>query len=171
MAVADAEAIFPIVYEELRRLATRYYRRAAGAVEPTSLVHEAFLKLEAHGGPWRDREHFMAVAATAMRQVLVDRARRMGASKRGGGWHRVTLRGVGTRGESETVVDLLALNEALDALAERSPRQARIVELRFFGGLSAPQAARHLGVSLRTVEQEWRRARAWLGARLRDGAA
>ena len=163
----DASEMFPVVYEELKRLATRYYRRSADAVEPTSLVHEAFLKLDAHGGGWNDRDHFLAVAATAMRQILVDRARRRRAGKRGGGWQRITLSKLGA-GNGDAVVDLIALDDAMRDLAERSERQARIVELRFFGGLAAPEIARHLGVSLSTVEKEWRRARAWLGARLRS---
>ncbi len=163
----EASELFPVVYEELKRLATRYYRRGADAVEPTSLVHEAFLKLDGHGAKWGDRDHFFAVAATAMRQILVDRARRRGAGKRGGGWRRITLSNLAGEND-DAIVDLIALDEAIRALAERSDRQARIVELRFFGGLAAPEIARHLGVSLSTVEKEWRRARAWLGARLRS---
>ncbi len=170
MPEAGAAELFPILYEELRRLASRHYRRGTGTVEPTSLVHEAFLKLDAHGGPWRNREHFLAVAATAMRQILVDQARRRGADKRGGRWHRITLSGLAQPNAVPDMVDLLALDEALETLARRNERQARIVELRFFGGLSLPQIARHEELSLRTVEQEWRRARAWLGARLRDGS-
>jgi RNA polymerase sigma-70 factor, ECF subfamily len=161
----SVEALMPLVYEELRALAGKYFRRSAGVeVAPTSIVHEAFVKLCGAHPSWGDREHFCAVAATAMRQILVDRARRQKAAKRGGAWERVTLSVA-----LENVpgrLDLEALDDALQALAVLDARQARIVELRFFGGLTVPQAAEFLEVSASTVEKEWRRARAWLGARL-----
>jgi RNA polymerase sigma factor (TIGR02999 family) len=166
----SAEALMPLVYEELRALAGRYFRDAMGLeVAPTSIVHEAFVKLsEARSPAWKDEQHFAAIAATAMRQILVDRARRQRAAKRGGGWERVTLSiaidGVVGR------LDLEGLDDALTELAALDGRQARIVELRFFGGLTVPQVSGVLEVSSSTVEKEWRRARAWLGARLKgDG--
>jgi len=164
-AALSADALMPLVYEELRALAGRYFRQAAGVdVTPTSIVHEAFMKLSASHPGWRDEQHFQAIAATAMRQILVDRARRQQAGKRGGGWERVTL-SVAVDGVAQRL-DLEALDEALTELASFDARQARIVELRFFGGLTMPQIAQCLEVSTSTVEKEWRRARAWLGAKL-----
>jgi RNA polymerase sigma factor (TIGR02999 family) len=160
------DALMPLVYEELRALAGRYFRGAnGGEVAPTSVVHEAYLKLsEAHPG-WKDQQHFQAIAATAMRQILIDRVRKKNADKRGGGWERVTL-SVSLEGVSSQL-DLEGLDDALRELGELDARQARIVELRFFGGLTVPEVATHLQVSTSTVEKEWRRARAWLGAKLR----
>lgn len=156
----------PIVYDELRALAMKHFRQRAGVqVAPTSIVHEVYEKLSEAGHQWIDREHFCAVAATAMRQILVDRVRRQKAAKRGGDWERVTLSLVVDDGISGEF-DLETLDEALARLNVLDPRQARIVELRFFGGLTVPQVAVHLEVSTSTVEKEWRRARAWLGARL-----
>ncbi len=161
----SAEALIPVVYEELRSLAGRYFRQSQGVdVAPTSIVHEAFMKLrEAHQG-WNDQQHFQAIAATAMRQILIDRVRRQKAEKRGGGWERVTL-SLSLEGVSQRV-DLEGLDEALHELNALDPRQARIVELRYFGGLTVPEVAVHLSVSTSTIEKEWRRARAWLGAKL-----
>ncbi len=158
----------PEIYAALRDLAGRYWRRhgVGHTLEPTSLVHEAWLKLD-DPSAYRSREHFLAVAARAMRQVLVDRARARGADKRGAGWERVTLASVG---QPEGAADLLALDQALSALAELDPRGAEIVQMRFFGGMSVPEVAAALDVSTRTVEQDWRLARAWLVARLADGA-
>lgn len=163
----SAEALLPLVYEELRSLAGRYFRQAAGVdVAPTSIVHDAFLKLCEANPSWKDHEHFSAIAATAMRQILVDRARRQKAGKRGGGWERVTL-SIAIDGEANRM-DLEALDEALTELTNLDARQARIVELRFFGGLTVIEVAAALCVSTSTVEKEWRRARAWLGARLKE---
>ncbi|MDP1828804.1 MAG: ECF-type sigma factor [Archangium sp.] len=162
---SSAEALIPLVYEQLRALAGRYFLSASGApVAPTSIVHEAFLKLSGKEG-FNDEEHFAAVAATAMRQVLVDRARRHGAARRGGGWERVTL-SFAVDGVAERL-DIEALDAALAVLQKLDERQARIVELRFFGGLTVPQVARAMQLSTSSVEKEWRRARAWLGAKLR----
>jgi RNA polymerase sigma factor (TIGR02999 family) len=163
----SAEALLPLVYEELRSLAGRYFRQSVGVdIAPTSIVHDAFLKLVEANPSWKDHEHFSAIAATAMRQILVDRARRQKAGKRGGGWERVTL-SIAVDGEA-TRVDLQALDQALTELSSLDGRQGRIVELRFFGGLTVPEVAIALDVSTSTVEKEWRRARAWLGARLKD---
>jgi RNA polymerase sigma factor (TIGR02999 family) len=159
----DASAIdrvVPLVYEDLRRLARRQLGRRFGPqnVRPTELVHEAYVKLSAGGVAAVNRQHFFAVAARAMRQVLVDDARRHRAAKRGGGWKRATLSG------SHWVVDvdvdeLLTLN---DALEELDPRQRQIVECRFFGGMEESEIAEALGITDRTVRRDWVKARAWL---------
>lgn len=157
-----------IVYAELRALAGSYARgqRLGHTLQPTALVHEAFVKLvDPPPGGWNDRAHFFAVAATAMRQVLADHARARKAQKRGGDWERVTLDGTAL-GEERSELDLVALDEALDELRESSPRKHHVVELRFFGGLTAEETARALDLSLTTVESDWRAARAWLQARL-----
>jgi RNA polymerase sigma factor (TIGR02999 family) len=134
-------------------------------LQPTALVHEAFVRLVRVDAPqWQDRAHFMAVAATAMRQILTDQARRRTASKRGGAAReRVTLSNLAA---FESPVDLLALDDLLGRLAALDERQARLVELRFFGGLTEDEAAESLGVSLRTVQKDWRKAKAWLLAEL-----
>lgn len=163
VVVENTEAFFERVYEELRRLATKY--QSDGLAERTSLVHEAFLKMQPRQD-YNDAQHFYAVAATAMRQVLVDRARSAASLKRGGGMDRVSLTGLGEGAEND-VVDVLALDEVLSALAEESPRQAQIVELRFFGGLSTSQIAEALDVSPSTVEKDWKSARETLSSQLR----
>ena len=164
------------VYEELRGLAGGYLRRqsASHTLQPTALVHEAFLKLvDQTSVEWNGRAHFFAVAAKAMRQVLVDHARAKGADKRGGGWDRVTLdQGMmsGPAGAASEV-DILALNEVLDQLAQLDPRQAQVVELRFFGGLTVEEVTAVLGIGKTTVEDEWRMARAWLSKKLGASAS
>ena len=159
-AVAD---LMPIVYDELRRLARRYVRQErAQSVQATDLVHEAYLRL-ARDRPrrWQGRTHFLAIAAIGMRRLLVERARARGAAKRGGDRVQVTLEDalVADPGAS---VDLLALDDALSALAAFDARQARIVELRFFGGLTVEETAGTIGVSPATVKRDWTLARAWL---------
>lgn len=154
----------PLLYEELRALAQKYARGDVAEVSPTSVVHEAYLKLK--DAEPRELEHFKALAATAMRQVLVDRVRKKNAARHGGGMERVTLSLVLDGGKQE-LCDVEALDEVLTELASLDARQARIVELRYFAGLTVPEVARALSVSTSTVEKEWRRARAWLGARLR----
>ncbi|USN98697.1 MAG: sigma-70 family RNA polymerase sigma factor [Phycisphaeraceae bacterium] len=153
-------------YGALRRLAAAYLQRERSdhTLQPTALVHEAYIKL-AGSGDWKSETHFQAVAANAMRQILVDHARARNAQKRGGGWLRVTLTGeaAATPGAD---VDLLALDEALQALAELDERKARVVELRFFGGLTCAEAALEVGVSPKTAEADWYFARAWLRDRL-----
>lgn len=165
----DAAArLLPIVYDELRALAGSYFRGqpAAHTLEPTALVHEAFVKLvDQTQVDWKDRGHFFAVAATAMRQILCDHARRARAQKRGGEFDRVSLDAVVTPA-SRAEVDLVALDDALAALQTLDPRKYRIVELRFFGGLEIDEVARLLDVSGSTVKNEWRAARAWLMAQL-----
>lgn len=153
-----------LVYDELRRLATRGLQDQAPGhtLQPTALVHEAYLKLaEREDPPWRDRTHFLATAATAMRHILVDHARARGTEKRGGGWNRITLDDhLGSVGERE--VDLLSLDEVLATLADLDERKARVVELRFFAGMSIDDAAEALEVSRQTVTNDWRFARAWM---------
>lgn len=163
-----AQRLLPVVYAELRALAGSYFRGqpADHTLQPTALVHEAFVRLiDQTSVKWKSRAHFMAVAATAMRHILTDHARRSGAVKRGGDQQRVEL----TDGVALTPaghIDLVALDEALKKLASFDTRKHRIVELRFFGGLSVEEAAEVLGVSKSTVEAEWRAARAWLGVEL-----
>jgi RNA polymerase sigma factor (TIGR02999 family) len=148
------------VYQQLRALARRYAQgNQSPSLQPADLVHEAYLRLA--GGPWRDRAHFCAVAARTMRHILIDRARRRRAAKRGGGWEQVTLSGLAAGGAT-SAVDALTLEDALTRLEALDPRRARIVELRFFGGLTTGEIAEHLEVSTSTVEKEWRGARAWL---------
>lgn len=164
---ASAEELFPLVYDELRRLARRYLvrERPGHTLQPTALVHEAYIKLvDQSRVDWQGRTHFFAVGAKVMRNLLIDHARAKGRAKRGGGRHRVTLaEGVTPFSRGELDIDqLLALNESLDRLAALDPRQARVVELRFFGGLTVPEVALVLGVSQRTVEGDWTHARAWL---------
>jgi RNA polymerase sigma factor (TIGR02999 family) len=159
------DRLFPLVYEELRRVARGQLRRSFGetTLQPTGLVHDAYLKL-AGGAPFRadSRAHFLAIAGRAMRQVLVDRARARGAHKRGGGLAAVTL----ADGHQAIEVDptrLLALNEAIEEL---EPRQRQVVEARFFAGLEEHEIAAVLGVSERTVRRDWVKARAWLARAL-----
>lgn len=166
----SADRIFPLVYTELRAIADRVLRqhRSGQTLQPTALVHEAYLKLTDRNTVGQDdRAAFMRVAASAMRQVLVDHARARNAAKRGGGWQRVTLDGVGS-GPRVQPVDVLAINEALDRLAELDERRARVVELRFFGGLNIQETAEALAISPRSVELDWQIARGWLSQTLSE---
>ena len=153
------------VYDELRRIAARYVRRElAQTVQATDLVHEAYLRL-ARDTPasWNDRAHFVAIAAISMRRLLVERARARGAAKRGGGQLQVTLdEGLLHDGGQDARIDLLALDEALTRLAAIDPSHARVVELRYFGGLSVEETAAALDISPATVKRHWSFARAWL---------
>jgi RNA polymerase sigma factor (TIGR02999 family) len=168
----DAEAgerLLPIVYGELRRQAARLLRRERRdhTLQPTALVHETYLRLvEQKAADWRNRTQFFAVAARAMRRILVDHARRHGARKRGGSWDRITLDESRRAWPGEPSVDVLALEDALDELAVLDPDKVRLVELRFFAGLNLEETASVLGVSESTVSREWRLARAWLFRRL-----
>jgi RNA polymerase sigma-70 factor (ECF subfamily) len=165
----DATArLLELVYSELRGLAGGYARgqRAGHTLQPTALVNEAFLKLvHSHEPAYHDRAHFLAVAATAMRQVLMDHARSRQAGKRGGEWEKVSLSDLRLE-ESGDEIDLVALDEALEKLRAFDERKHKVVELRFFGGLTVEEVARVLGLSTTTVEGEWRAARAWLAVRL-----
>jgi RNA polymerase sigma factor (TIGR02999 family) len=158
-----ANPLEPRIYAELRSLAAGYLRgeRPGHTLQPTALVHEAFLRLGSLSGCAESPARFKALAARTMRNVLVDHARRRAAAKRGGERQRVTLdEGLAFLARGE--LDVLALHEALERFAALDERAARVVELRFFGGLTEPEAAEALGVSLRTVEGDWRMARAWL---------
>jgi RNA polymerase sigma factor (TIGR02999 family) len=153
-------------------VAGSYFRGHSGShtLQPTALVHEAFLRLaQSAAVPTADRAHFVAIAATAMRQILIDHARRHAADKRGGGMTRVTLdpeqAGAGDAAEA---IEVLALDAALTRLAALSAQQARIIELQYFGGLTVDEVADALALSRTTVEREWRRARAWLRGALSE---
>ena len=163
-----AAQLLPLVYEELRRLAARKLSREAPGqtLTATALVHEAYLRLVGHGeGPhWDGRGHFFAAAAEAMRRILVESARRKQAGKRGGGARRVPLEEF--HRVTESPEDLLDLDDALTRLAAEEPDKARLVQLRFFAGLSAPDAAAALGISVATAERWWTFARAWLYSEL-----
>lgn len=150
-------------YEHLRALANRYLDELGGTVQPTELVHEAWAKLR-NKDDFASREHFFAVAARAMRQILTDRARRRFAQKRGGGRKPITVAGL--EGEDRDLVDVLALDEALNKLTELNDEHASIVELRFFGGLTTSEIAATLDRSTSYVEKQWRVVRAWLAIEL-----
>jgi RNA polymerase sigma-70 factor, ECF subfamily len=157
--------LMPIVYADLRQVAAGYMRReAAGhALQPTALVHEAYVRLvDQKQVKWRNRAHFFGVAAVLMRRILVDHARNRRAEKRGGGWERVTLAGDEVVANSHKEIDVLALHEALERLAAFDPQQERIVELRYFGGLTIEETAEVVGISAATVVREWTIAKAWL---------
>ena len=159
-----ADELLPLVYDELRALARRGLNREGPrhTLQPTALVHEAYLRLmDASNVDWRGRTHFLAVAAQTLRRALVDHARAKGREKRGGGAQRITLEHADGLREGAGV-ELAALDAALEKLAARSPRECRVVELRFLGGLSVQQTAHVLAVSPRTVKNDWRMARAWL---------
>jgi len=170
--VAALDALLPAVQDELRRLARAYMRREreGHTLEPAALVNEAYIRLvDQHDVRWASRGHFFAIAAQAMRRVLVDHARGHGAAKRGGGAERVTLSGIAA-GEAERVdVDVLWLHEALERLARLDERQARVVELRYFAGMSVEEVAEVLGISPATVKREWSTARLWLAHALQKG--
>jgi RNA polymerase sigma-70 factor, ECF subfamily len=161
---AALEQLMPLVYDELRRLARRCLRRerAGHTMQTTTLVHEAYLRLiDARRVPWHDRAHFFAIAAQLMRRVLIDEARKRHFQKRGGTLARIPLT-ESLKASPERDVELMALDEALDRLAAFAPRKCRVVELRFFGGLSIEQTAVALGVSTDIVKREWRTAKLWL---------
>lgn len=160
---------FSLAYEELRRLAARVRERELGAtLNPTALVHEAFIRLAAsHGVALESKAHFMAIAARAMRRVLVDAARQRTAAKRGSGQSYVTLDESTAHGVGVTADAVLALDAALDELSRRDPRASDIVQYRFFGGLSVAETARVLELSEATVHRDWQFARAWLSEELR----
>ena len=164
---AALEALLPAVYDELRRLAQRAMRRerTGHTLQPTALVHEAYLRLvEQRRADWHNRAQFLGVAARLMRRILVDHARARHAAKRGAGATQVTLGGCDAPGVAieESAPDVLALHEALERLAALDAAQARLVELRYFGGLTIEEAAAALGVSPATLKREWVVARAWL---------
>ena len=158
------QKLVPLVYEELRKVAHRYMRweRPGHTLQTTALVHETYLRLlESRRVRWRNRSHFMAVSAQLMRRILVDFARSKRALKRGGDSPRVTL-DEGVHQAATPALDFEALDDALTALSAFDARKARVVELRFFGGLSSEETARALEVSADTVRRDWKIARAWL---------
>jgi RNA polymerase sigma-70 factor, ECF subfamily len=166
------DTLLPIVYQELRRLAAGYLRREkpGQTLQPTALVHEAYLRLmKDRPGRWQNRAHFCAIAANSMRQILIERARARGAAKRGGARHRITL-DEGLVAGGDRSIDLLALDEALQRLAALDPEQARLVELRFFGGLTVEETAEAMDISPATVKRHWTVAKAWLTRELEGPA-
>ncbi|MBT8485305.1 MAG: sigma-70 family RNA polymerase sigma factor [Phycisphaerales bacterium] len=175
---AGASELMPAMYEELRRLAGSYLRGQPPdhTLQPTALVHEAFLRLiDQRTAGWEDETHFFAVAATVMRHVLVNHAEKRSSLKRGGDRLKLTLdeqRDAGIPGgmSDAAAADVLALHHALDELARLDERKGRVVELRWFGGMTHEQIAETLAVSKRTVDADWQMARAWLSKTLNDGA-
>jgi RNA polymerase sigma factor (TIGR02999 family) len=162
---AQTDALVAETYAELRRLADRYLRRErARSVQATELVHEAYLRMAGGRHPaWKDRSHFLAIAAISMRRLLVERARARGAAKRGGGQVPIEVDESLLAAEPSALeLDLVALDRALDRLSGLDAQQARIVELRFFGGLSVEETADALNVSPATVKRHWAVAKAWL---------
>ena len=172
---AALDRLTPLIYDELRHLAHRYMRleRAGHTLQTTALVNEAYLRLvDAKGIEWQDRVHFLAVSARIMRRILVDAARARASAKRGGDLARVDhsapvdfdqLAATG----SDRAMDLCALDDALEALAQMDPRRAQVIELRFFGGLTVEETAEVLNISPQSVMRDWRLARTWLARELR----
>src|SRR5205085_621696 len=159
------DRLLPEIYAELRKLAASYLRRERRdhTLQPTALVHEAFVKLvDQRAVRWQNRAHFFGIAAQAMRRILVDHARSRHRDKRGGNEENLPLEAVEFAVSDNKNVDLVALDEALSRLAQLDERQARIVELRFFSGMSVEETAEALGISPATVKNDWRTAKAWL---------
>ncbi|MGE0353254.1 MAG: sigma-70 family RNA polymerase sigma factor [Gemmatimonadales bacterium] len=159
-----ADRLFPLVYQELRRAAEAQLRRErpGHTLQATALVHEVYLKLAGDRSPqWENRGHFLGIAARAMRQLLVDHARRRNAAKRGGGQAVITL-GDAQAGMEMPVEEVIALDDALTRLDAANPRLRQVVELRFFAGLTEDETAQALGVTTRTTQRDWVKARAWL---------
>jgi RNA polymerase sigma factor (TIGR02999 family) len=171
--VAAADRLLPLVYDELRRLATQKIARETPGqtLQPTALVHEAYLRLvdKDQAQQWDSRWHFFSAAAEAMRRILVENARHKQSCKGGGGRARVDL-DLGQLAAPEVQEDVLALDEALNELATADPEAARLVQLRYFAGLTLAEAAEVLGVSPRTADRLWAYARAWLHRAMQDGA-
>ena len=169
-----AQQLLPLVYDELRKLAAQKLanEKPGQTLQPTALVHEAYLRLvgsqveETQPRTYKDRAHLFAAAATAMRRIIIDTARRKKTRKRGGAFQRQPLEAIAA---PETDEELLALDEALDRLAAQDPDKARLVELRYFAGLTGEQAAAVLGISPTTADRHWAYARAWLQAEVRRG--
>lgn len=162
---ASAESLMPLVYDELHDLAERYFENESPGhtLQPTALVHEAYIRLVDQSRlSWKGKTHFFAVGARAMRRILVDHARRRRAQKRGRRALRLSLQEDLIADDHRRNEDVLAVDDALARLVEIDPRQAEIVELRFFGGMTVEEVAEVLGVSKRTVEREWTVIRAWL---------
>jgi len=166
---AAASKLFPLLYDELRRLAGNYMRRERGdhTLQPTALVHEAYIKLvQQRSIDWQGRAHFFGIAARVMRTILVDHARGHLRDKRGGGQRLVSIDEVLVFAPEQSL-ELVKLDEAVERLTKIDPRQGKIVELRFFGGLTVEQTADVLGVSPKTVKRDWSMAKAWLHGELK----
>jgi RNA polymerase sigma factor (TIGR02999 family) len=165
------DELAPLVYDELRRVAAAYMRRErpGQTLQATALVHEAYLRLADAGTPWTDKRHFIGIAARSMRQILVERARARGAQKRWAGLNRVTLTDA-LAVAADAAGMLPALDEALTRLEAIDAEQARIVELRYFAGLTIEETADALGISPATLKRRWAMARAWLFRELSEGA-
>lgn len=163
----QADQLFPLVYERLRALARRHLaaERSGHTLQPTALVHEAYVKLAQNNAALASHTQFVAIASQAMRRILVDHARARAAAKRGGGVTLLTL-DLNVPGDGARELDVLAVDQALDRLATVDTRQARLVELRFFGGLEVDEAAKALGISRTSAIRDWRLARAWLARAL-----
>lgn len=160
-----ADRLMPLVYSELRKLAASYLQRQRSdhTLQPTALVHEAYLKLlDVSQTNWQDRAHFFAVAAQTMRHILVDHARSVAADKRGGGAQKIELDEAVSFSNQNEDVDLIDLDEALKKLERQDEMQSRIIEMRFFGGLTVEETAEVLKISPATVKREWAMAKAWL---------
>jgi RNA polymerase sigma-70 factor, ECF subfamily len=163
-----ANELLPLIYDELKRIASNYLRRERSnhTLQPTALVHEAYLKMiDITQVNWQNKAHFLGVAANQMRRILVDYARQHNAEKRGGEFHILTLNEEIDKAIEQST-DLIALDDALNELAKMDPIKARMVELRYFGGLSVEETAEVLGVSAITVKRHWRMTKAWLYGQL-----
>jgi len=164
------DRLTPLIYDELRRIAHRYVRRERNGdtLQTTALVNEAYLRLAGQEQPeWQNRAHFFAVTAQVMRHILIDHARRRRYAKHGGELQQVSLEAASAM-TYQRAAELVALDEALDGLAKIDPRKSRVVELRYFGGLSLEETADVLGISLMTIRRDWRVAKAWLFKRMKD---
>lgn len=167
--LVTTEELTPLVYEDLRRLADSFFRTENPGItlQPTALVSEAWLRLAGQRSQdWQGRAHFLSMAATVMRRVLVEHARERGRAKRGGDWQRVTLSGAD--GDTSFDVGLIDLEDALQKLAAVNERYVRIIELRYFAGLTLPETAEVLGVTRTVIVREWAKARAWLATHLEE---
>ena len=168
-----AARLMPLVYDELRQMARRYLQRERSdhTLQATGLVHEAYLRLvDQTAASWENRAHFLAIAAQQMRRILVDHARRRGTGKRGGEWCKVEFDEAVAPAVSRSL-DVIALDDALQDLMKLNPQHSRIVELRFFGGMTIEEVAEVLELSPRTVQREWRMARAWLRRQIFGGSS
>jgi RNA polymerase sigma factor (TIGR02999 family) len=168
-SAAAANQLLPLVYDDLHSLAERLMRRepATVSLQATALIHESYLRLvDQTRVDWKGKTHYFAISATMMRRILVDHARKKATLRRGGARLTLTLDPELAASDVDEDIDLLALDEALSELAELNEREAQVVELRFFGGLSGEETAHVLGISERSVKRDWRVAKAWLGQRL-----
>jgi RNA polymerase sigma factor (TIGR02999 family) len=166
----DSEELLPLVYDDLRRMAAARMAGEAGGqtLQPTALVHEAWMRIFGNGDRrWQDRGHFFGEAAEAMRRILIERARRKSRLKRGYGWVRLDMEGLALA-EATPDDKVLLINEALERLEAEDPQRAKVVVMKFFGGLTNQEVAKSLGVAERTVERQWAYAKAWLFRSIRE---